>query len=481
MLTCAISAAAAMLAAMGHLAGAFGFAAAAALLLLWAARSVTGHWSALAVLFVGFFALYGLSGPLNVIAGAPLADIFAFPYRTTDYLQQQSLATLGLALGFSAFSLRSAVRAPQHTDATAGCASPANAPDALGIPFSTALLCLGLASAFEIVTFLRVGGLPALALGKAVYQSRASDLSMSLPSIELASFGFGLAAMWFAENSSRQDRIDRLRRAGLILLFALPVLGVALALGRRGPLFGWALVWIVGRSIYKPFRTIPPRLVLAAVALVTASGVLFAGRATLAFGVATGDWAPFLNTVTDAPRVIEAINPAGSEFGATFGNFSEYAMRANESPRLGDTYVAGLSTLIPQVLYPGQKPRTITYEFRDTFFPTEAARGAIASTGFSSIMEAYMNFRDAGVVLVYVVVGVVLLLTEQLRVAGPYSALFYLQLIPITQVFHRSELSLPLGVACLSLFLVLVVRGAALVLALLTAGTSLSPRGGLHA
>ena len=481
LLTCALSAAAAMLAADGSIMGAFLTATAASLTLLWSARGVTGHWTALAVMFVGFFALYGLSGPLNVIIGTPLADIFAFPYRTASFLQQQAHATLGIALGFLAYALILGVGETRGADQQDATSSRSRRPETLGLPFNTALLCLTLASLFELITFVRVGGLPALAMGKAVYQSRASDMPMTLPSIELASLGFGLAAMWFAGHASSMSRRDQLRRLALMLAVALPVVGVALALGRRGPLFGWALVWIVGRSVYMPFRTIPPRLVGAALLLVTASGVLFAGRATLAFGVATGDWAPFVSAVTNVPRLVQAINPAGSEFGATFGNFSEYAMRADEAPRMGRTYIAGLSTLVPQSLYPGQKPKTITYQYRDEFFPSEAARGAIASTGFSSILEAYMNFRDVGVVVVYALVGAVLLFTERLRTAGPYPALFYLQLIPITQSFHRSELSLPLGIACMSCVLVLFVRGAALAFALVTSGVPITPRGASHA
>lgn len=484
LLTCATSAAAALLAADGYVVPAFLTATAASITLLWSARGVTGHWTALAVMFVGFFALYGLSGPLNVITGTPLADIFAFPYRTADFLQQQAHATLGLALGFLAYALLIGLGAP-HTDTpdvgTSHTDTPSHHRKSLGLPFSTAVLCLMLASAFEVITFIRVGGIPVLAMGKALYQSRASDLPLTLPSVELASLGFGLAAMWFAGHSAALSRREQLRRVALILAAALPVLGIALALGRRGPLFGWALVWIVGRSVYVPLRTIPPRLVGAGLALVTASGVLFAGRATLAFGVATGDWAPFIGAVTDVPRLVQAINPAGSEFGATFGNFSEYALRGNEAPRMGQTYIAGLSTLVPQALYPGQKPKTITYQYRDVFFPSEAARGAIASTGFSSIMEAYMNFRDVGVVAVYALVGAILLLTERLRTAGAYPALFYLQLIPITQSFHRSELSLPLGIACMSLALVVFVRGSALALALVTSGVPMAPRGASHA
>jgi hypothetical protein len=465
---------------------AFLLCVAAAGLLVFGVRAVVGHWTTLSLLFCAFFALYGLSGPLNAVLDRPLAAIFAYPYRTDDFLAQQAHATIGLAMGFAVGGLLrdGFVRASRHIRVAGWLAAlAARRPrrPTLDLPFSTALLCLALGSVFELITFVRVGGLPVVALGKASYQSRSVELTMTLPSMEMVSIGIGLAALWFGHRIGRLCTRERLLRAGLLLLAGLPVFALTLVLGRRGPLFGWAFVWLIGHSMHRPLRTIPFRLVAAGSLLVIASGLLFASRATLGYAAGTGDWGPFIGAVTDVPRVIAAVNPADSEFGAPFGNFSEYAARSNEQPRRGGSYLAGLVTLVPGSLYPGEKPRTVTYEFRDSYFASEAGRGAIAGTGFSSILEAYMNFGSAGVTILYALVGALLLLLERLRRLGPYAGLFYLLLIPVTQSFHRSEFSLALGSAFMSLLLLLFVRGCALTYTLLTTAVHSPRRGVQHA
>jgi oligosaccharide repeat unit polymerase len=70
----------------------------------------------------------------------------------------------------------------------------------------------------------------------------------------------------------------------------------------------------------------------------------------------------------------------------------------------GRSYVDGLTIPIPRLIWP-EKPVSVTYQFRDEYFPAERERGTIAGTGFSSILEAYMNFGVAGIVAVYLLLG----------------------------------------------------------------------------
>jgi oligosaccharide repeat unit polymerase len=138
---------------------------------------------------------------------------------------------------------------------------------------------------------------------------------------------------------------------------------------------------------------------------------------------------------------MSALNPSGNEFGAVFGNFNEYIRSNVDELKLGETYLKGLVLPIPAILYPGEKPQQITYEFRDAYFPTETLRGGIASTGFSSMLEAYMNFRFVGVFLAYFVVSFLMIYIEKLRLRANsiYYVVFYLLCVSLTQSFHRSS------------------------------------------
>ncbi|MGQ0649203.1 MAG: O-antigen polymerase [Gemmatimonadaceae bacterium] len=446
----AAGAAAALLGSADRSAPALVLAAFAAGALFLGARAATGHWTSLAVLCCGFFAIYGLSGPLHAVMGERLADLFTWPYRTSTFLVQQGVATIGLATGLIVGMHLSSQRRGAPTSNTS--ASHA------AVPLGIALGCVAAASLMELTTFVRVGGLPAVALGKAVYQSRASALPMTLPSDEVAALGIALVTLWFSAERGRRGAVQR--RFALLAASgaALPVVGIALALGRRGPLFAWVLIGVLGATMHRPLRRLSRRLIALGVTLVLASGLLFASRATIAFGIATGDWQPFRKAITNGERIVTSLNPAESEFGAAFGNFSEYAHRGDMRPRLGTTYVAGLATLVPGFLYPGEKPVQITYEFRDRFFPSEAARGDVAGTGFSSILEAYLNFGTGGVLMLYALVGALLVALERWRHRPPYGPLAYLLLVPLTQSLHRSASSVVLGGLLLAIYLLIALR-----------------------
>jgi hypothetical protein len=60
----------------------------------------------------------------------------------------------------------------------------------------------------------------------------------------------------------------------------------------------------------------------------------------------------------------------------------------------------------------------------------------------------------------------VLLFVERLRRIGPYGRLAYLLFIPLTQSYHRSALSVVIGTAMLTAYLLIAVRGSALAAAL---------------
>jgi hypothetical protein len=95
---------------------------------------------------------------------------------------------------------------------------------------------------------------------------------------------------------------------------------------------------------------------------------------------------------------------------------------------------------VPSFIWPGAKPVQIDYEIRDRIFPRFGKTSSIESPGFSSLLEAHINFGRFGAFGVYLLLGVAIAAFELLR-TGTQSLLgvvMYLSLLPIAQTFHRS-------------------------------------------
>jgi hypothetical protein len=190
--------------------------------------------------------------------------------------------------------------------------------------------------------------------------------------------------------------------------------------------------------------------------LYVASGLVFSNRAVIAYGFLSGNWRTAGEMSLTGERLLLALNPAATEFGSAFGNYSEYLNRSGALPALGETYVRGLTTPIPGFLYPGDKPQQAAYEFRDRFFPGLASQGAIAGTAYSSILESFVNFGPAGALFVYLIVGLGLGFAERGRWRAGRAGvhLLYLMLAVQAVAFHRSDLSSVIAATVIAGFIV---------------------------
>jgi hypothetical protein len=392
----------------------------------------TGTVSSLLVLFTGFHALYGLSGVANVVAGATLHRIFSQPYAEDAFLMMYALATAGLVLGSSVGKAAGMLRAAPPV-------TPSKAASSHGLRWA-AVAAAAAASVMELINLYRVGGSSILLLGKAVYQSEVEAIAFTLPSNIVANF----AAAAFGVAASLDRRLGRRRSGPGLAAFAMalsPLLLVSVFLGRRGPILDWLFAAALGATFYTPVRRLPARLVAAAVALYLAMGYLFANRALLGITAVTGNWSEFWTSSLTPARLAQAVNPGANEFGAAFGNFSEYVHAGRQPLLLGSSYLRSPLAVVPAFLYPGTKPPQIWVEFRDTYFAAEARSGAIAGTAYSSILEAYVNFGPPGVFGVYFVLGAAAMALERRRGRTGSGALTYALLAPAAIIFHRSDLS----------------------------------------
>lgn len=414
-------------------------------------KSVNGNYTNMTLFFVVFHILYGLSGPLNVVWGDGLHRIFSLPYNVDSFILGFSLASIGLIIGVISFNIMK--------KGTSDLTVEKNAWNAIKSKnkalYKLALLFSFSASAFEIINLIRIGGIRFLFDGKAAYQSLVSSLSLTLPSSEIIIVSFTLFGLYVSTSSSIKNR-NRMYKSKIIgfLIVSFPYLLIKILLGQRGILLTLFISLFVGIIYFKPIKRVKPKIIIIVALVYIFMSFLFANRALVY--LIEEDPSLFVQQAFKRERIIDALNPGASEFGSAFGNFSEFYNKygTDHQLRFGTTYFKGAVIPIPSFIYPGEKPKQITYEFRDEFFLSEASRGAIAGTGFSSILEAYMNFHYIGVFFIYSIIGFYLQKIDKVyRYKSIFMMMLYLSTISLTISFHRSAF----GTIFASVFLIAIL------------------------
>lgn len=406
-----------------------------AFVLLRLAREATGSYTNLYVIFTAFFTVYGLAGPFQVITGSALPSYFGEGFDVPRY--SAMFGTGALAIAFAS-------RSAHHSDPTAHASTRWKSLFFANLDYRD-LLVLGsciaaVASIAEVVNLHRIGGLWTLGMGKAYYQSQIVDLEVTLPTARLVQVSAAVFGVGIAVARSTERRLLVLRSHILAYIVCSGVaLSIAVILGRRGILLSLVLILVLATTTLTPIRKLGFRLVVFMVMVYLVMGIIYANRSILGYTMITGRWDEFWSIASDEERLKTALTPGLNEFGSQFGNVAVYLREGGSSPRWGESYLKGLVLPIPGFLYPGTKPRQITYEFRDRYFPERKLYGEISSTGFSALLEAYMNFRWLGIFLVFFAYSWFLRGMEAVRasrfVEGP---IVYSLLGSTTQLFHRS-------------------------------------------
>lgn len=404
--------------------------ATAVVLLLSAVRLSTGRFDTLPFVFVGFHGVYMLAGPLSVLAGARLPSQFADPPDVRGYLSYYALATAGLACAWTASRAFGDSRASQHSPSSLSTSWLAG----VGVLYSVVSL------AGEWINLSRGGGVALLLEGKATVQSRVEELSLTVPTEFSATVAVGLL-VWALRLSASGVGAGRVRRRVLFGLLCLtPVLLAWAFLGQRIAVAGLALAALLAWRWTEPVVRVRPRHLALLLAAYMFLGTIYALRAVVGIAISTGDLQLLRERMLSREIVVQTLNPGTNEFGVTLGNVTAFEDRRIWPRQYGMTYLKGVLLPIPGFLYPGDKPKQASYEFRDLFFPEEGKSGSIAGTGFSSVLEAVVNFGSAGVIGVYLCLGLLLFRLERMHRGGPGSlaALLYLVLAPKAILFHRS-------------------------------------------
>lgn len=405
----------------------------ASILIFFYAKKVNNNYFNILTIFSGFHFLYGVSGPISLLWGNGLKKIYGNIFNLSSYLVAYSLATTGLFLGIvilTEFFTKEKNKNKIIKKTLENRHKNFFLMSSFFIAFST--------SFGEFINFIRVGGISTLLKGKAVYQALSGDLIFTIPTSPLAIVALALAGVSFVMYKQENKKISK-KSILIFIILLMPYLFLKFILGQRGFLLSYLVMFFIIFSYMYPIKKITKKIVLVLVLGYFSMAILLVTRPVIKYLFT--DFSYFTEQVFDKKKIIVALNPGTNEFGCTFGNFNMLYTSNDYDFLYGKSYLNALTFSIPSYLYPGKKPQSITYQFRDTYFPKEQERSRIAGTAFSSILEAYWNFGFVGIFIVYFLFGILLIAIEKLLVRkNEFYLLFYFALAPTFITFHRSDM-----------------------------------------
>lgn len=394
------------------------------------AKKVSGNYFSLLTIFCLFVGMYGSFGLISAMSSEGLAAIYPYPYLTDIYLLHHSLAVLGL---YISIYLNSIIKTKEING------------NYLIRKFNfmamerTSLVISILALLFFITNIYRVGGASVLFRGKALYQGAISDITLTLPDTSLAYLAIGLLGL------SNQS-IEKSKTVIIsIYLILSPILISWIILGMRMEIITSVIIYLIASTYFNPVKRINTKTLLVVITSYVAISTIYITRPVIEKSYMSNDISYVTDILLDSDEMLKVLNPASNEFQAPFGNFNTHMLfRGIEEDRLGMTYLEGLTISIPRFLWP-DKPISVVYEFRDKYFSGEGSRGSTAGTGFSSILEAFINFGTFGVFLIYFIISSLISLIERKKLAAKISffPVLYFSFAPFCIVFSRSSLSNP--------------------------------------
>lgn len=392
-------------------------------------RYLWGSWITLSHLFIAAFAMYTLSGPFEVLFGSGEIPPFSPPFYVQEWLIDAAVAATSFTWAILLFC--STYRLRQN-------------PSIRPINYMRiALVLILFATAGELTNLMRAGGIATLLAGKAAYQAATADLKLTVPSPSFALLAFAFLGVHYSSALVRfhhgEDRGSRRSRGVLFLVVSAPLLLVHLILGQRLEIGSYIAAFLLGYTYRTSVKRFPIKWAVGLLVLYLVLSPLYGFR--WAFPMWLSGKSIDLPADTIRKLLLSSLNPAVNEFGAPFGNYSTMMQTGTDTLYYGSTFLRDLTVVVPGFLYPGEKPTSIVYEFRNRFFANWSLRSRISGTAFSSLLEARMNFGDLGAPLVFFLYGSLLGLFETLRnrCSSPWFAVFYCSFGMFALVVHRSS------------------------------------------
>lgn len=401
------------------------------ILLLFILKQITGDIFNMINFFAIFMILYGLSGPTQIVFKGGINNIFTGSYNLNSYFIGYNLAIIGFVLSICIFYKNSNKKIDIDID-----------ENKLILYIKVANLMAFAVGFMAIIDFVRVGGMSTLMYGKALYQQNLANLSITLPTSELCRISLAIITCSLAVGRKYNFNLRYRKYIVQTFIGLSPYLATLFILGNRGPLVSIMFILLIGITYIHLYKNIKMKQVAVLLVAYLIMGLVYLNRAQLPYALATGDWDGVVSNLSNKEKIVSSLMPGENEFGVGFGNFNEYYIYDNKSLGWGKSYIRDLCVIIPGFLYPGEKPKSITYEFRDEFFYHESSRSSIAGTAFSSMLEAYMNFGMVGIFFMYFLFGYLLTIIENVRkISGSYwfMIIYVYSFGAITMSFHRSQ------------------------------------------
>lgn len=295
-----------------------------------------------------------------------------------------------------------------------------------------------ISSLFELINFLRVGGVSALIKGKAFYQSAISDLSFTLPSdgffyISIAIFAFLLG--------SKNIHSKKYIYTVFILLVNSFYLFVSLYIGERGNLLVAFFIAFLGITYFKKITKIKFSYIFTLLLFFIFFVFLTINRNFVEQGKNYKISNTFDYIKYNPNKLIFTLNPANIEYGSPALVYRVYIENNNNFKyKFGVTYLYFIPNILPIYINPCRAPNLVN-DVRDKYFPDRAKKGSNASVGYSAMLEALINFGFIGVFLWGTAVSFLLLLVEYIKFYrfNKYVLLIYLILFNIVMILFRSS------------------------------------------
>lgn len=388
-------------------------------------------------LFLLFFLLYGYSVPLSILFDLNIGEYrknYIFEWDKVDstlmlFSLANNIALLGIYLVWiwrQSLSLQwsSLLKLKQAVSVVR-----------IERMFIVSLL---LSFLFELINFIRAGAYAKLFQGKLLYQSSLADMGMLLPS-ELFFYISTILLAWLV-------KIKYLKTRNVVYYFVFNFFYLSnnLIIGERGVLVNsllmFLLVYFWDFSIKKIKSNTVFVLISAYLVFVglTVSRNFFDDKRNL-FTVLN-----IINYTKSNKETFEfVLNPANSEFCTSALNFRVYSKEnIGQNYEYGLTYLHVFTQLLPRAINPFYSP-SITIQFRDRYFKERGENGSTGGTGYSSLMESYINFGLLGPFLIYGLVFGLLLYLENLRKINNTSislVILYALFFELVLLFNRSAL-----------------------------------------
>lgn len=411
--------------------------------------SILNNFASMTIFFLAFMFMYSYAGVAAVLFGNGIPLIFGNVFKPSIFIIYSNFAYCSLYFGF--------IMKYNGLKKNKEISENSFSRDVARNFINRAIICGYIGLVMEFINFTRVNGIETIISGKAYYASLVSELILTMPS-EIFLIVSGIYfSIYLSNHVYEYFKIDKKK----LFIYLVPVtllFSLYVFLGMRGVMLSYLMIVFVG-TLYKRNRNvISLKFIVIIIAVYIFFAIVYSARSSIGYFILENkDIAGLLNTIFSKGRIVEALLPA--EFTVAFGNFNQFIISPNKSFKLGSTYLTSFFILIPSFLYPGVKPLQIVYEFRNLYFPLEALRGSIAGTGFSILLESYMNFGEFGIIINYYIIGFILSFFEKNRLKKNGSVILnaiYLSVFYFVGHFQRSSFADILSSICLLLIVIYV-------------------------